>query len=74
MEEAKNNFTVILEKYGLESDFNKLWKSGIYNPRIVGVMQEEDLADFSLNGTWADYCFMYKQETGKEHKYAKKAA
>ena len=74
MEDAKNNFTVILEKYGLEPDFNRLWKSGVYNLKILGVMQEDDLRDFRLNGTWAQYCNMYKQETGKEHKYAKKAA
>ena len=71
---TQRTFTVILKKYGLESDFNRLWKAGVCNPEIVGDMCEGDIVDFRLNGTWAEYCNMYKQETGKEHEYAKKAA
>ena len=66
---TKRTFTLILKKYGLECDVEKLYKYGFYNATDVYYMDHEDIERLRLNGTWAQYCFMYKTETGKEHKY-----
>ena len=67
---TERTWYLLLQKYGLESDSTRLWKAGVRNQEIVGEMQKEDLVDFRLQGTWAQYCFMYKQETGKDHEHA----
>ena len=69
-EHTERTWHLLLQQYGLESDSTRLWKAGVYNPEIVGKLREEDLSDFRLQGTWAQYCFMYKQETGKDHEHA----
>ena len=70
---TERTFTLLLRKYGLEHDIDRLWKAGVRNPQIIGDMEEEDLIDYRLKGTWAQYCKMYKQETGEDHKHTRKA-
>ena len=67
---TKRTYPPLLRKYGLEQDFPNLWKVGVHSAQIIGEMQEEDVVDYRLTGTWAQYCNMYKQETGKDHRYA----
>lgn len=67
---TERTFTLLLRKYGLEQDFRHLWMAGIRSAKSVGCLEQEDLAYFRLTGTWAQYCHMYKQETGKDHPHA----
>ena len=63
-------FKKLLSEYGLERDSNRLWLVGVYSVKNIDKLDEEDLFDYGLKGTWAQYCFMYKQETGEDHKNA----
>ena len=67
---TERTWYLLLKQYGLEPDSNRLWKAGVRNQEIVGDLREDDLVDFRLKGTWAQYCNMYKQETGKDHQHA----
>ncbi len=60
------DFKKMLSKYGLQRDSNRLWKVRVYNVENIGKLYKEDIFDYSLKGTWAQYCDMYKQETGKD--------
>ncbi len=67
---TERTFTLLLRKYGLEQDFRHLWMASIRSAQAIGQMEQVDLIAWRLKGTWAQYCDMYKQETGKDHKYA----
>jgi hypothetical protein len=71
---TERTFTLLLKKYGLQLDSDRLWRAGVRNPQHIDCMQEEDLVDYRLTGTWAQYLNMYKQETGKDHEDPYKAA
>ena len=70
VEHTERTWYLLLKQYGLEPDSTRLWKAGCRDIEIVGEMEKADLSDFRLQGTWAQYCFMYKQETGKDHERA----
>ena len=81
---TKRTFTILLSKYNLEHDAETLYEAGIGDVNDVVWMRPWDIEDYLLRGpfpaymrtryrikaTWAHYCFMYKQETGKDHEYA----
>ena len=81
---TKRTFTILLSKYNLEHDAETLYNLGIGDANDVGWMRPWDPEWLMLRGpfpdykrtryrikaTWARYCFMYKQETGKDHEDA----
>jgi hypothetical protein len=81
---TKRTFTMLLSKYGLKHDVEALYERGVCDVNDVVWMRPWDVDWLTLRGpfpdykhtryrcnaTWAQYCFMYKQETGKDHEYA----
>ena len=53
---------VILCKYDLEDDLDKVWKLGLRRLRDIPYMTEEDVIDCKLKGTLAEYKHIYRQE------------
>ena len=81
---TKRTFTKVLIKYKLEYDVEPLYKWGVreiedvywkmYKDLITllklkGTFRDYKRTRYRLKATWADYCNMYKQETGKDIKY-----
>ena len=81
---TKRTLTRLLLKYKLERDVVNLRKWGIDKVDDVGHLDKTYVTDLKLKGpfrdykrtryrlntTWAAYCLMYKQETGKDHEDA----
>ena len=73
-----------LLKYNLERDAETWYKFGFRTADDVWCLDKSWVTTLKLKGTfpdykrtrhrikatWAQYCFMYKQETGKDHEYA----
>ena len=78
---TKRTLKELLLKYNLERDFEGIRKFGLDTAEDVHWMNKKTIKTFKLQGkfpdykdtryrleaTWAQYCFMYKQETGKDH-------
>jgi hypothetical protein len=81
---TKRTLKRLLLKYKLERDIEPLYKCGLRTADIFRCVDKSFVTDLKLKGlfpdykrtrhrikaTWAQYCFMYKQETGKDHEDA----
>ena len=81
---TKRTLKRLLLKYKLERDLEALCKWGLRKVDDLWCMDKTWVTDLKLKGTfpdykrtryrveatWAEYCFMYKQETGKDHEDA----
>ena len=82
---TKRTLTRLLLKYQLERDVEPLYHEfGLREVHDVYWMHKKTIKLFKLKGmfpdykntryrlkaTWAQYCLMYKQETGKDHEDA----
>ncbi len=77
---TKRTLKRLLLKYKLEGDIEPLYKRGLRTAHIFWCADKSFVTDLKLKGTfpnykrtrhrikvtWAKYCFMYKQETGKD--------
>jgi hypothetical protein len=78
---TKRTLKRLLLKYNLERDVETLYKGGwrtadhfrwIYKDYVIATKLKGPFPDYKrtryrIKATWAQYCFMYKQETGKDH-------
>ena len=71
-QELKNIMTVILRKYDLLDDLDKLWALGVRTLRDIPWMTPADIILFDFTGTLAEYRHIYRQEKAAE-KAAEKA-
>jgi hypothetical protein len=81
---TKRTLKRLLLKYKLERDVEPLYKVGWRKADHFWVLDKYEVTALKLKGpfpdykrtryriktTWAHYCFMYKQETGKDHEDA----
>ena len=58
----KEAMRVILCKYDLEDDLDKVWALGVRRLRDISYMKKEDVIDCKLKGTLAEYKHIYRQE------------
>ena len=58
----KEAMRVILHKYDLEDDLDKVWALGVRRLRDIPYMTKEDVIDCKLKGTLAQYNHIYTQE------------
>lgn len=84
LEMTKRTFTMLMRKYKLQHDVETLYERDVRDANDVVWMRPWDPEWLMLKGPfpdykrtryrmkaiWAQYCFMYKQETGKDHEYA----
>ncbi len=78
---TKRTVKRLLLKYNLERDVEPMYKFGfrtaddvwwmnlmtIKHLKLKGTFHEYKCTRYRLKATFAQYCFMYKQETGKYH-------
>jgi hypothetical protein len=59
-----------LRKFGLDTADDVIWmnKKTIKTFKLMGTFPDYKNTRYSLEATFAQYCFMYKQETGKDHR------
>ena len=62
--ERMNAMRVLLKKYNLEEDADKLG-SQLQTIRDIGCINQEDVNSYKLKGSVAQYMDIFKQETGK---------
>ena len=80
---TKRTVKRILLKYKLEHDVERFYKSiqtvenvrwmdktWVTDLKLKGPFPDYKLTRYRIKATWAQYCFMYKQETGKDHEDA----
>ncbi len=83
---TKRTLKRILLKYNLERDIepmykrcgglrtvDKFWcadKSWVTDLKLKDPFPDYKRTRYRIKTTWAQYCFMYKQETGKDHEDA----
>jgi hypothetical protein len=83
---TKRTLKRILLKYKLERDIEPLYKccgglctvdifwcadkSFVTTLKLKGPFPDYKRTRYRIKATWAQYCFMYKQETGKDHEDA----
>ena len=80
---TKRTLKRILLKYKLEHDVENLYKclrtvddvgyldkTWVTNLKLKGPFRDYKRTRYRIRATWAEYCFMYKQETGKDHEDA----
>ena len=81
---TKRTLKRLLLKYKLERDVENLFKWGVdkvddwwcidktlvTDLKLKGTFREYKRTRYRIRATWAEYCFMYKQETGKDHEDA----
>ena len=74
----------LLIKYKLERDVENLFKGGlrtvddmwfmdktwVTSHKLKGPFRDYKRTRYRIRATWAAYCLMYKQETGKDHEDA----
>ena len=84
LEMTKRTVTRLLLKYKLEHDVEPLYKFGLRTAddvywmdlrtvkrlKLKGTFPDYKCTRYRLKATWVQYCFMYKQETGKDHELA----
>ena len=58
----KEAMRVILRKYDLEDDLDKVWALGVHRLRGIPCMTEEDVINCKLKGTLDEYKHIYTQE------------
>ena len=79
----KRTLKRILLKYKLERDVETLFKclrkvddmwcmdkTWVTRHKLKGTVPDYKRTRYRVEATWAEYCFMYKQETGKDHEAA----
>ncbi len=72
-QEHKNVLTVILRKYDLLDDLDKLWALGVREVADIPWLTPDDIPLFDLKGTLNEYHHIYRQEKALEEA-AEKAA
>ncbi len=84
LEMTKRTLKKMLLKYKLERDTESLYKGGwdtadhfewldkycIPVLKLKGPFPDYKRTRYRIKATWAQYCLMYKQETGKDHEDA----
>ena len=80
---TKRTVKRLLLKYKLEHDVETFYKqfrtvdkvrwmdkTWVTDFKLKGPFPDYKRTRYRINATWAQYCFMYKQETGKDHEDA----